>query len=217
MSILYNNKIISLKERMNFCQMADETIKEFSETIVGMHELMTEMRSLPDSEFNKVFHVVFDVMTFIGFSFCDCVVLAKYFIMTDNSYEKSLFRGKLHVLLNESFKKLYGFKSQCQKESYSAKLADVMYMFPEFQAEYNDIMSDLHSISEKNTWWKEERDLEVHIDADKLYASRLEPVNESKIMIETYELTSLHNRLIQLMKKLNMAYSHFMETCLAQK
>lgn len=102
--VRYNNKILSPQERMEFCKMADATIKDFSDSIEGMHQCLEEIRSSPDSDSNKVLRIFIEVGSFIGFSFCDCVVLTKSFIMASNSYEKSFFRGKLQVQLNECFK-----------------------------------------------------------------------------------------------------------------
>lgn len=115
--VRYNNKILSPQERAEFCKMADATIKDFSDSIQGLQECMEEIKSCEESEFNKVFRIIIEVGRFIGYSFCDCVVLTKYFIITANPYEKSFFRGKLQVQLNESFKKLYGFKEKDQRES----------------------------------------------------------------------------------------------------
>lgn len=79
--VRYNNKILSPQERVEFCKMADATIKDFSDSIEGMHQCLEEIRSSPDSDFNKVLRIFIEVGSFIGFSFCDCVVLTKSFIM----------------------------------------------------------------------------------------------------------------------------------------
>ena len=208
--VRYNNKILSPQERAEFCKMADTTIKDFSDFIEGMHQCLEEIRSSPDSDFNKVLRIFIEVGSFIGFSFCDCVVLTKSFIMASNSYEKSFFRGKLQVQLNECFKKLYGFAEKNRKDSYSVKLGEIMSMFPGFQAEYIDIMSDLSCIATRDSWWKETRNIEVHIDADRLYASRHEPVNESKVAMEAYRLIDFFNRLNSLMARMNRACINFM-------
>ena len=130
--------------------------------------------------------------------------------MTSNSYEKSFFRGKLQVQLNESFKKLYGFTEQGRKDSYSARLAEIMHMFPKFQAEYADILSDLSYVASQTTWWRETRNVEVHIDADQLYVSRHEPVNESKVVMDAHLLINLFTRFNRLMSQMNRTCINFM-------
>ena len=208
--VRYNNKILSPQERAEFCKMADVTIKDFSDSIQGLQECMEELKSCEESEFNKVFRIIIEVGRFIGYSFCDCVVLTKYFIITANPYEKSFFRGKLQVQLNESFKKLYGFKEKDQRESYSARLAEVMPMFPGFRAEYFEIMSDLKLIAMCDSWWKDVRNIEVHIDVNELYKYRNEIVNESKVAMEAYRLIDFFNRLNSLMARMNRACINFM-------
>lgn len=47
---------------------------------------------------------MFATMTFI-----DCLIASKLFILAKEDYEKKFLRGKLQVILNEGFKKLYGF------------------------------------------------------------------------------------------------------------
>ena len=85
-----------------------------------------------------------------------------------------------------------------------------MSMFPGFQAEYIDIMSDLSCIATRDSGWKETRNIEVHIDADRLYASRHEPVNESKVVMEAHQLINLFNRFNRLMARMNRAYINYM-------
>ena len=80
--LTYNNRALSAEERTEFCRISDEYINEFS----GYIE------------------------TFTNYAFCDCIVLNKLFVKATNPYEKSFVRGKLKVQLNESFKRLYGFK-----------------------------------------------------------------------------------------------------------
>lgn len=208
--VRYNNKSLSPQERVEFCKMADATIKDFSDSIEGMHQCLEEIRSFSDSDFNKISHIFIEIGSFIGFSFCDCVVLTKSFIMASNPYEKSFFRGKLQVQLNESFKKLYGFAEKKRKDSYSMKLGKIMSMFPGFQTEYADIMSDLSCLATRDLWWKETRNIEVHIDVDRLYASRYEPVNESKVVMETHQLINLFTRFNRLMAQMNRAYIDYM-------
>ena len=73
--VRYNNKILSPQERAEFCKMADTTIKDFSDSIQGLQECMEEIKSCEESEFNKVFRIIIEVGRFIGYSFCDCVVI----------------------------------------------------------------------------------------------------------------------------------------------
>lgn len=201
----YNNKILSTQERDEFCKFADGLINDFAESIDGMYRLAMEVSSIGNSAFKKITNSTISISTFINISFCDCIVLTKLFIRATNPYEKSFLRGKLKVQLNESFKKLYGFTDKGYKDSYCATLEKIICMFPAFKVEFNSILFDLKQISTR-PWWKEERNAEVHIDIAKLYESRHEEVNESKVVMETLQLTIFFNRFNRLMTRLNREY-----------
>ena len=66
-------------------------------------------------------------------------------------------------------------------------------MFPVFRNEFDELLLDLELIS-KDSWWKDERDAEVHIDAAKLYELRHEEINERKVAMEAVRLIDLFNR-----------------------
>lgn len=204
--VYYNNRVLSLQERVEYSRMADETIDNFSISINGLYQCKKEIELLPNSESNRISRIIIEVGFFIAFSFCDCVVLTKSFIMASNPYEKSFFRGKLKVQLNESFKKLYGFTEKSHSSSYSVKLETIMPYFPVFRDEYDDIMHDLKDIEKCDSWWKETRDIEVHIDVEQLYVSRNKTINESKVVMEAQRLIILYNRMSRLMVHMNREY-----------
>lgn len=203
--LTYNNRILSEQERAEFCKKSDEYIHEFSECIEGICQLAKEVPESENSDYNKITNTIINISTFTGYSFCDCIVLTKLFVKATNPYEKSFLRGKLKVQLNEGFKKLYGFNKKGYKDSYCAHLEDIITIFPGFKDEFDELLSDLEQIS-KNSWWKDERDAEVHIDATKLYELRHEEINESKIVMEAVQLTDLFNRFNHLVARLHRVY-----------
>lgn len=121
--------------------------------------------------------------------------------------KKSFVRGKLKVQLNESFKRLYGFKKG-YKYSYCAQLESIVTMFPGFRREFDELLSDLEQIS-KDSWWKDVRDAEVHIDIFKLYELRHEEINESKIVMETWQLIDLFNHINRFICRLHRVYLNY--------
>lgn len=78
-------------------------------------------------------------------------------------------------------------------------------MFPGFKREFDEWKSNLAQIS-KDTWWKDERNAEVHIDAYKLYELRHEEINESKVVMESWQLTELFNRINRFVSRLHKVY-----------
>lgn len=203
--LTYNNRILSEQERAEFCKESDKYINEFSECIEGICQLAKEVPKSENSDYNRIINTIINISVFISYSFCDCIVLTKLFVRATNPYEKSFLRGKLKVQLNEGFKKLYGFNEKGYRNSYCAQLEDIITMFPGFRKEFDELLSDLELIS-KDSWWKDERDAEVHIDASKLYELRHEEINESKVAMEAGQLTDLFNRFNHLTAKMHRAY-----------
>ena len=200
--LTYNNRILSEQERVEFCEKSDEYINMFSECIEGICQLATKIQKSENSDYDKITNTLIKIGTFTSYSFCDCIVLTKLFVRATNPYEKSFLRGKLKVQLNESFKKLYGFSKKGYKDSHCAQLETIITMFPGFKSEFDELLSDLEQIS-KNSWWKNERDAEVHINATKLSKLRHEEINESKIAMETVQLTDLFNRFNHLISEVH--------------
>ena len=210
LNIYYNNKVLSAQEREAFRIMSEETIRDFSESIEGFYELSQEFKPSQNKEYDKITKTVLDVGIFTSYTFCDCVALLKHFVLSSNTYDKSLFRGKLKVLLNEGFKSLYGFNDKQLEKSYYIKLGEIINHFPDFKSEYNSILLRLKQLSEQSTWWKDERNIEVHLDMTQLYKSRHEEINESKVAMEAHLLIDLLVQINKLMGRMHQAYINYM-------
>ena len=210
LNIYYNNKVLSAQEREEFRIRAEETIEIFTESIDGFCELYQEYKPSQNKAHDKITKTVLDVGIFTCYTYCDCTVLLKHFILSTDLYEKRLFRGKLKVLLNEGLKSLYGFNDKQRKKSYYIKLGEIMNYFPGFQSEYDSILLKLKQLSEQSTWWKDERNIEVHLDMSQLYKSRHEEINESKVAMEAHLLIDLLVQINRLMGRMHQAYIDYM-------
>ena len=208
--IFYKNKVLSEQERIDFCHIVNKAISTFSDSIDGMHTFA----SFDSEGVKKIMNELIDVSNFITYSFGDILVLTKSFIISTITYEKSFFRGKLKVLLNESFKKLYGYNEKAFSKSYFARLGTIVDMFPNLKNEYACILKQLDDISKQHTWWKDERDAEVHIDIEMLYKTRHEEINESKVAMETLPLIDFFNRLNSFMNEITLALVEHIEEIL---
>ena len=211
LNIYYNNKVLSAQEREAFKIMCEETIRDFSESIEGFYELSQEFKPSQNKDHDKITKTVLDVGIFTCYTYCDCMVLLKHFILSTDLYEKRLFRGKLKVLLNEGFKSLYGFNDKQREKSYCIKLGEIINHFPGFKSEYNSILSSLQHLSEQSSWWKDERNTEVHLDMSQLYKTRHEEINESKVAIESQLLMGLLVQINKLMGRMHQAYIDYMK------
>ena len=207
-SDIQHNKVLSQEERAKFNLLADEMIAIFSESIDGMYELGKSYRDM-DNFHHKVSKIMCDVSVFVCYAFADCIVLTKLFMNTSDKYEKSLLRGKLKVHMNESFKKLYGFTKKARKESYTAELQEIMPHFHGPDREFAGILADLEEISKRDSWWKEIRSAEVHLDLPILYESRHEEINESQVVMETMRLIPFFIRFNALLPRMNLAHMNY--------
>ena len=210
------NKVLSQEERSKFNLLADEMISIFSESIDGMYELGRSYQDMNNIH-HKVSKIMCDVSVFVSYAFADCIVLTKLFMNTPDMYEKSLLRGKLKVHMNESFKKLYGFTAKARKESYTAKLQEIIHYFHGPDREFAGILADLDEISKRDSWWKEIRSAEVHLDLPILYESRHEEINESQVVMETMRLIPFFNRFNDLVSRMNQAHINYMFEHLSDK
>jgi len=210
LNIRYNNKVLSPLEREEFRIRSEEAIEVFAESIDGFCELYQEYKPSQNKAHDKITKTVLDVGIFTCYTYCDCTVLLKHFVLSTDLYEKRLFRGKLKVLLNEGFKRLYGFNDKQQKKSYYIKLGEIMNYFPGFQLEYDSILLKLKQLSEQSTWWKNERNTEVHLDMSQLYKARHEEINESKVAMEAHLLIDLLVQINKLMGRMHQAYIDYM-------
>lgn len=186
----YNGKELDADERKEFVRMIDELVSQFSEGLPMVKSLLNSNKDLQD-EYHKAYSVLVSVMQFVLITMVDSMVIGKYFIMADKDYDRRFMRGKMKVILNEGFKKLYGFEEKTYKKSEWYRLDGIMKYFPENMiSQYQELSSLLeqHSKSTSSSWWKDERDVETHLEADTLYDSRCEDIIESKVMMESLKL-----------------------------
>lgn len=185
--VKYNGKELNTEEKSEFVKVVDETISDYLEGLPMLKHLLDSNKSKHD-EYHDAYNVLLSVMQFVLITMADHLVITKYFILADKDYDRRFMRGKMKVILNEGFKKLYGFKDK-KKESEWNRLAPILKYFPEnIKHQYQQLTSLLDKHSNSSSWWKDERVLETHIDAEKLYESRCEDIIESKVMVESLKL-----------------------------
>lgn len=184
----YNGRTLSDAERKDFVKVIDETVSTFTSGLPLLTDELKRSDNL-DDDYHRICRVVYSVSLFVVMTMCDCMVAGKYFILTDTDYDKRFMRGKMKVILNEGFKKLYGYKEVNKKKSEWFRLLDLMKFFPEnINRQYQDLTYQLENQSKISSWWKDERDYETHIDSERLYDSRMVEIEESKEMMETLRL-----------------------------
>lgn len=207
--VRYNNKILTPQERIEYKQKADEYIANLSRWIDGMASLLEEIKTSTShtdtdtsSRYTMALGSILKAGLFTTIALTDCIVFTKLFVLADNLYEKQLLRGKIRVLLNEGFKRLCGFEWKNRKSSYIGEIESVLSFFPGNDEEFLSICKDIDEISKVDSWWKEERNVEVHMDTVTLYKMRQEEINESKVVMETMRLVRVINRINAFMAKM---------------
>jgi DNA-binding ferritin-like protein (Dps family) len=204
--VQYNGKVLNTIERKEFVKVVDETILDFSEGLPLLKEILEQIKDLHD-EYHNAYRVIISVIQSTVITMIDNMVVGKYFILADKDYDRRFMRGKMKVILNEGFKKLYGFDEKSHKKSEWNRLAPILKYFPEdIQNQYKQLSSLLEEHSMSSSWWKDERNVETHLDIEKLYESRCEEVVESKVMMDSLKL---YNTLYAVNLFLTNAHSCF--------
>lgn len=186
--IHYNGKTLSDTERKDFVSIIDETIDHYSN---GLPLLFNTLESIndKDDEYHEIYRTVVSVMQFVFITMIDSMVVSKYFILADKDYDKRFMRGKLMVILNEGFKRLYGFDEKTYPKSEWDRLLHFIGRFPEvINRQYQELTFHLEKQAKLSSWWRHERNVEIHLEAEKLYISRQEEIIESKVMMDSMKL-----------------------------
>ena len=184
----YNGKTLNDAERKDHLSMMDDTITQFTSDLSLLMDGISDSRGKEDM-WNKINYTLFSAILFVIMTMADNVVLNKHFLLSDKEYDKRVLRGKLMVINNEGFKKLYGFEKNTKKNSEWAKLQPIIEYFPErVQRQYAQLTGLLEEQSQKDSWWKDERNVETHLDAEELYRTRNEEIIESKVMMDSMRL-----------------------------
>lgn len=186
--VQYNGKTLSETEREEFVGVMNETITQYSKGFPIYQNMLKESEGKHD-EYHEIERTVVSVMLFVLITMIDSMVVSKYFILADGDYDRRFMRGKLMVILNEGFKRLYGFDEKTHKKSEWDRLLPIMGHFPEsINRQYQELTFHLEKHAKSSSWWREERNLETHVDAEKLYDSQQEEINESKVMMDSMKL-----------------------------
>ena len=186
--IQYNGKTLSGSERREFVAVIDETIAQYSEGLPMMYDTLESTKD-QHGDYHEIDRTVVSVMQFVLITMIDSMVASKHFILADSDYDRRFMRGKLMVILNEGFKRLYGFDEKTHKKSEWNRLLPLMGRFPEvINRQYHELTNHLEKHAKFSSWWKAERNLETHMDTEKLYVSRQEEIIESKVMMDSMKL-----------------------------
>lgn len=184
----FNGKVLSDSERKEVIDVMDYYIKHY---IHGLSLLQRAKASVKDStrEDIKAYRQISSSLLFVTITIIDSMVISKCFLLAKMDYERRLMRGKLFVIMNEGFKRLFGFDEKKRDNTEWKKLSSMLDCFPkEIKEQYNELTPLLEKHAKNSTWWKDERDCETHLDAEELLKSRQKRIIESKVMMDSLKL-----------------------------
>lgn len=212
MEVKYRNKELSQQERIRTIAEIDKQIHQYAEAITVYHreKIDAQAGNVPIKSLAKLLETIYSAGEFTIMVIADCAVAQKFFLASTNDYDKRFARGKLKVILNEGFKKVYGFSSSKNKSKKGPTIWEqISKLYPLFPASlkviYNEIQNSLEKYSE-DVWWMDERNIETHLDIDALYESRQEDIIESKVIMESMELVNILLRVHDFITKLHGSY-----------
>lgn len=206
----YNGKVLNDSERREFLKKVDETIAHDLDGLPLTKKILEEIKGKHD-EFHEAQRTIVSVIQFVLMTMIDSKVLGKYFIMANQDYDRRLMRGKLMVVLNEGFKKLYGFDEKTHKNSEWHRLTPLLKYFPnEIRQQYDYLSLLLENHSKSSSWWRDERNVETHLDTEKLYESRCEEIVESKVMMDSQKLFNALNAVFQFLTNMKACQRNFL-------
>lgn len=184
----YKDKEMSTKEKDGLINILNELIDVYSK---GLPFIISEQERLNDlkDEFHRINNTLYSISLFVLTTMIDSMVATKYFTLADKEYDRRFMRGKLRVILNEGFKRLYGFDEKTRKRSEWHKLKTMMVYFPDIiKSQYEELSQLLDSHAASSTWWKDARNVETHLDAERLYESRNASITECTVYADTMKL-----------------------------
>lgn len=184
----FNGEPMTDNVRSQMVSIIDEHVTEFSQSFSKIINNLNQVKEKQD-EFHIMYQTVISVMVFVAQTMTDSMVISKYFVLADKDYDKRFMRGKMAVILNEGFKKLYGFENRTKPKSEWSKLKSVLHYFPEeINRQYHELTTLLEKHSTSSSWWRDDRNVETHLDCEKLYMSRNTELVEGKVMLESLML-----------------------------
>ena len=206
----YNGKVLNDTERKDYIKMIDEAVSVYSEGLQFMFDELERIKDMHD-DYHILDRALNSFLLFVLITMIDSMVASKYFILADKDYDRRYMRGKLQVILNEGFKRLYGFKANNHKNCEWDRFLKNMKHFPEdINLQYQNLTFYLEKYSKESSWWKDERNYETHLLAAELYKSRQSEIIESKVMMDSLKLFSTFQAVFSFLMNAHACLTNYL-------
>ena len=206
-----NGLPLNARQRRKLVRMIDSNVDIINTFI---NHLVTSLRESEDveSEYHTIDRVISNAWLFTAQTSADCMVACKYFLLADTEYDRRYLRGKLKVILNEGIKKLVGFGTDKKKETVWATISGIMKHFPDsvYQQQFAELDRLLKRHVSQSSWWKDERDAEVHLDSMEVYLSRQKDLDESTVIMESIQLIGAIDAVSHFLQNLHAGLTNWL-------
>lgn len=184
----FEGRMLSDKERGELVAAIDEDIDLYTAGFPSIYEAIENCKGY-NGAFFELDRTVSSAILFVLMTMIDSMVAVKYFALADRDYERRFMRGKLFIILNEGFKKLYGYEENTYKKSEWHRLSLQMQYFPdEIQQQFQKLTPLLETHSKSSSWWRDERNAETHLLIEQLYASRQKEIIDGEVIMDSMKL-----------------------------
>lgn len=190
--------------------LLENTLREMPQSVDGIHETKKTFSTLSstNSEGFTALEKLYDISLYVSLLSGDFVVLFHQFLSSNFLYERKYAMAKLYPLMNESFKRLYGFmkektgRVELSSDSYWKDIQELVPSMNETEKALYDDLEDIMIKKASYSWWKDMRDAEVHLDAEKIYKYRCDQEDENVAIRDAmsfYDVLSRTTHLTSLM------------------
>ncbi len=191
--------------------LLEDTLREMPQSIDDIHaikKLFSTALSTINSERIAALSKLSAIALYANLLMGDFAVLFHQFLSSQFLYERKYAMAKLYPLMNESFKRLYGFVNEktgqvvLSPDSYWKIIQELRPLMNEQEIALFDQLDGVLLRKASFSWWKDERSAETHIDVEKIYAHRCKQRNENVAIwdsISFYDVLSKTTALTAVM------------------
>ena len=190
-------------------ELLEKTLQEIPNQIDGVHRAWKYFSDLQhhDTQKIEVQRKLYDLTLYVELMNGDFTVLFHQFLSSSLIYERKYAMAKLYPLMNEGFKHLYGFVSKTGEVTIrqDSKWNDIESILPLMNAEEKLLYESLLNTLEQKasfSWWKEERNDEIHLNAAGIYDHRCKQDDEDRAIKDAMSFYEIMTKTTALCSKM---------------
>lgn len=198
--------------------LLEDMLQEMPDSVDSIHsskKLFSTLSSIKSERFTAL-EKLYDISLYASLLSGDFAVLFHQFLSSSLLYERKYAMAKLYPLMNEGFKRLYGF---IEKNTEKVSLSPGSYwkiiqeLVPLMNNDERERFEELESMLQNKasfSWWKDERSAEVHFYPEKVYSHRCAQDDENVAILDATSFYAVLTRTTALttimLKRLSQLY-----------